>query len=256
MTREEKNEFILNNTIVDISYPNPKRFTDISGTKINHLKAIRYVGKSRTGQVYYEWECDCGNRLIAQYSNVSSGSTISCGCVGSSKIIERNTRHGHSRSHLYKKYYHIRYRCYSTKKDNYADYGGRGIYVCDEWMDPENGFNNFYKWSMENGYQKGLWIDRIDNNGPYAPWNCRWVTQKVQANNTRANHLLTYGKYTYTISEWADICKLTSDAIIGRLKNDWEIGRILSTPLNQLDKSRLVIIPPEYWSRNKYRETN
>ena len=103
-------------------------------------------------------------------------------------------------------------------------------------MDPEYGFMNFYNWSMENGYEKGLTIDRIDNDGPYAPWNCRWVTNKVQANNKRTNHYLTYDKYTYTISEWADICKLTSDAIIGRLKNGWEIGRILTTPLNEMNQ--------------------
>lgn len=256
MTREERNQWILENTIVDTSYPKSKKFKDFSGNKINHLTAIRYVGKSKTGRAYYEWKCDCGNITIAQYSNVISGNTISCGCEGKKIIKKRNKKHGHSRSHLYKIYYHMRYRCYNPNKDNYKDYGGRGIYVCDEWMDPINGFMNFYNWSMNNGYQKGLSIDRIDNDGPYAPWNCRWVTSKVQSNNTRSNHNITYKKYTYTISQWADICGLTQDAIIGRLKNGWDTEKILFTPLNNMEKTHLFIIPPEFLKLNKYKEAN
>ena len=243
MTREEKNQYILENTIVDTTYPSAKQFHDISGTTINHLTAIRYVGRSRTNQKYYEWRCECGNTIIAQQGNVMSENTISCGCVGRKKIIENNTRHGLSRHPLYKKYYRMRGRCYIEHDEHYPNYGGRGIYVCDEWMDPEN------------GYEKDLSIDRIDVNGPYAPWNCRWVDNKVQANNKRTNHLLTYKTYTYSIADWADICDLTVDAIHGRIKNGWDIERILFTPLNNMKGIHLFVIPPEYLKLNKYRET-
>ena len=256
MTREEQNRYILDHTIVDTTYPTSKLFKDISGQKFNKLTAIRYVGKSKTGQIYYEFKCDCGNTTISQHSNVMSGTTVSCGCVSRQGAAERNLRHGHSRTRLYKVYYHMRYRCYNPKKDNYKDYGGRGIYVCDEWMDPENGFINFYNWSMANGYEKGLSIDRIDNDGPYAPWNCRWVTMKVQANNRRDNHCLTYLACTYTIAEWAEICNLTEDAILGRIKNGWTVEEILFTPLNNVDAWQIVVIPDKFIELNKYKETD
>ena len=147
-------------------------------------------------------------------------------------------------------------RCYNPNNDSYIHYGGRGITVCDEWLDRENGFNNFYNWSMKNGYDDTLSIDRIDNNGPYAPWNCRWVTIKVQANNKRTNHLLTYDRYSFTISEWSEICELNPDAIIDRLEKGWELGKILTTPIHNKHGSRMIVIPPEYLQYNKYRETD
>jgi len=73
-------------------------------------------------------------------------------------------------------------RCYNLKDKHYKDYGGRGIKVCEEWL---NDSRKFIKWSLENGYKKELQIDRIDNNGNYSPDNCRWVTPKENSRNKR-----------------------------------------------------------------------
>lgn len=93
-------------------------------------------------------------------------------------------------------------RCYKENTKDYKNYGGRGITVCSEWLDKKNGSENFIKWSFENGYKKGLTIDRINNDGNYEPTNCRWVDRFVQANNKRTNRIITYNGKTQTLKQW------------------------------------------------------
>ena len=92
-------------------------------------------------------------------------------------------------------------RCYNENYIHYKYWGGRGIRVCDEWL---NSFESFYNWAINNGYEEGLSIDRINNNGNYEPNNCRWTTMKVQANNTSRNHYITINNETKTMKQWCE----------------------------------------------------
>lgn len=104
-------------------------------------------------------------------------------------------------------------RCYNKDNPDYKDYGGRGITICDEWL---NDFMAFYYWSINNGYKDNLTIDRIDNNKGYSPDNCRWVDVKTQTNNTRRNVLLSYNGKTQSMAQWAKELNISYNTIICR----------------------------------------
>lgn len=133
-------------------------------------------------------------------------------------------------SKLYFVYNSMKDRCKNKNTKNYKNYGGRGIRVCDEW---NKSYETFLKWALINGYQEGLQLDRIDNNGNYSPENCRWVSCKQNLNNTRMNNLITYKNKTHTISEWADMFKINYMTLYRRIKDGWSIERALKTPINQ-----------------------
>ena len=113
----------------------------------------------------------------------------------------------------------MKQRCYYQQNISYKYYGARGITICKEWLAD---FTNFYNWAINNGYQKGLSIDRINVNGNYEPSNCRWVNMKIQANNRTSNHYITIGENTKTIMEWSEISGIDRATIWARLmKYGW-----------------------------------
>ena len=99
---------------------------------------------------------------------------------------------------LYNKWGSMKTRCYYPKSKDYKNYGGRGIKICDEWLN----YDNFRNWSISTGYQEGLTIDRIDNDRNYEPSNCKWVTMKEQQRNKRNNRIITYNGKSLTLVEW------------------------------------------------------
>ena len=121
---------------------------------------------------------------------------------------------------LYWVYYAMIQRCYMANCKQYFRYGGRGIRVCREWLEDKT---LFYKWAIEQGYREGLTLDRIDNDKGYSPENCHWVDYKVQGNNTRRNHLITYKGQTKTMKQWSE-----------------ELGINYSTLRNRINRSNMT----------------
>lgn len=165
------------------------------GQKYGDLEIIAFE-KRKQGILYYRCKCVCGKEIIARFSELKSGHTSSCGC----KRNENFTRYSHGKSftNIYRRWIGIKGRCFNPKNSRYKDYGGRGITVCDEWLDKKQGFVNFYKWAMANGFSEELTIDRINVDGNYEPNNCRWITKKEQNWNTTRN--LKYKEQKCTIS--------------------------------------------------------
>lgn len=143
-----------------------------------------------------------------------------------------NKKHGHSNSRLYRIYNNMKSRCYKKYAEEFENYGGRGIRVCNEWLG-EDGFINFYNWAYSHGYSEELTIDRINNDGNYEPDNCRWVTMMVQNSNSRHTHMLEYKGTKKNISEWAREKGMSRDTLIKRLRSGWELERVLNEPVNK-----------------------
>lgn len=166
--------------------------------------------------------CDCGGtRKVKRYSDLTKGDYKSCGC----------NSHGLKRlkNPLYGVWTEMKKRCYNPNQKTYGYYGGRGIKVCNEWINNPIAFVN---WSEANGYKQGLTIDRINTNGNYEPNNCRWVTLKENQNNRRSNVIIEYQDIEYTIQELVEkIAIVDRSCFYHRYYiSNWDLERALFTP--------------------------
>ena len=152
------------------------------------IKNLGYIFPKETSKAKVKfgiYECGfCGNEFKARSHHIKSGDTKSCGCYNKRRASETHKTHGLKNTRLYNIWTNIKMRTLNPKNKHYLDYGGRGITICDEW---KNDAEAFYDWAMSNGYEenKGLSIDRIDNDGSYSPENCRWTTSTIQCRNQR-----------------------------------------------------------------------
>lgn len=214
-------------------------FKDLTGMKFGYWYVMCRVedGISKTGNHFTKFKCrrDCGTVKDVLASSLRNGRSRSCGCRArevSRKVCQDNfTTHGDSKTRLYKIYCGMKKRCYDKKSSNYANYGARGITVCQEWL---GNWESFKSWSIENGYTDTLSIDRIDVNGEYSPLNCRWVTRDVQANNRRNNRVVEFGNEVHTVVEWSKILDIPYKRLHKKLKNGATISDFIKNNNNLL----------------------
>jgi hypothetical protein len=155
--------------------------------------------------------CDCGQERVLSFSAFLSGTTQSCGCL----LREKITKHGGYKDPVYAVWAAMRARCTSHSDPSWADYGGRGISVAERWQD----YSTFV--ADMGPRPDGGTLDRVDVNGGYCVENCRWATQRQQANNRRNNQRVTYDGVTRTISEWAVFTGIGRSCLNYRLAAGW-----------------------------------
>lgn len=141
----------------------------------------------------------------------------------------RKRKYTEKHKRLYTIWSTIKQRCFNPKDDKYHLYGGRGINMCDEWV---NDFMAFYNWSLSNGYAPLLTIDRINSNKGYKPSNCRWATTKQQNRNSRRNRVILFNGQKKCIGEWTEFFGFKNKTLIEqRLKRGWSVEMALTSPI-------------------------
>lgn len=203
------------------------------GTRFGRLTVTgewetRKSGRSKIA--FHKCICDCGNEVWVRGTGLRYGSTLSCGCYRTEQRVKIVKKHNLSNTRLYRIWNDMRTRCNKKYDDHYSDYGGRGIKVCSEWDNTNDGFQNFYEWSMANGYSDDLSIDRMNNDGNYEPSNCRWVTQAIQNRNKRTNHYLEYQGEKMILSDVAEIANFTPTGFLSRLRNGMSVQEAIEKP--------------------------
>lgn len=171
------------------------------------------------GTIRYLCKCDCGKLQVVNGYSLRKGISKYCTSCKNSKRFSNSIRSKNIR--LNNIYNGMVNRCYYKSNREYKNYGGRGITICKEWLENKMAF---YEWSLENGYQNNLTIDRINVNGNYEPSNCRWATKIEQANNTRTNRTIEYNGEKKTLAEWARILNMSQQKLRYRL-NNWNIEK-------------------------------
>lgn len=143
--------------------------------------------------------------------------------------MPNHLKHGLTGSPLFQVWRSMKVRCTDENARSYPRYGGRGISVCEEWMDS----SRFFQWALDNGYDQGLQLDRIDNNGDYTPSNCRWVTPSENARNRSDNVYVDAFGESKLLLDWFQDDRCHANSIVtlrGRLRRGWHPERAIATP--------------------------
>lgn len=228
----------------------PKLRTIPAGTRFGRWTTTGEMGRIHIqaqgrDRIHWRCVCDCGTDRYVASNLLVRGESQSCGCLQKDNQRAAVTKHGDAVHYLkvgqvYRAWNHMRQRCNNPRCDLYPNYGGRGIDICQECND----YKTFRDWSLGNGFEPGLSIDRIDNDGGYSPDNCRWTTSSVQVNNRRNTRYLTAFGETKALTEWSrDVrCKVSYPGLCARLAHglapedaitrDSQKGKSLDTPNN------------------------
>lgn len=199
------------------------------GDVYGHLEVISdtpvRAGKGRSPHYKYLCRCACGVEKLFNGYNLTSGRSKSCGCVRDAETSVRCSSHGMSSSPLYAVWTMMKQRCLNPSYRRYEDYGGRGITVCARWLR----FENFFE-DMGHPPFPGATIERVDNNGPYSPDNCRWATRVEQGRNKRNTRKFEFNGKEMTLKEWSAEVGIQKETLVSRIYlYGWSIEKALTT---------------------------
>jgi hypothetical protein len=207
------------------------KIKDLTGQKFNRLTVITDSGKRLYGIALWLCKCECGKETTVRSDHLRSGATKSCGCLHrevSSERCKNKATHEMVNIPEYGVWDAMIQRCTNPNNSAYHNYGGRGITVCDDWL------NSFLNWFTYMGPRPSddHSIDRYpDNDGNYEPGNCRWATREEQANNRRNNIFFNYNGKDYTAVQISEQFNINIGTFKGRINNRWSVKDAIETPV-------------------------
>lgn len=195
---------------------------EMKGKKVGRLLVTGYA-YTKDKRAYWNCLCDCGVNLVVIGKSLRQEKTQSCGCLQIDRARKANTTHGLRNHRLWRIWQAMKNRTTNKNGTHWKYYGGKGIKVCDEWLE----FQPFHDWAMMNGHQKSLSIERKDGGKDYEPSNCRWATNTEQQRN-KSNNVKFLGETAAEASRRLNGCRgLVQNRI--RLLG-WDIKRAFTTP--------------------------
>ena len=212
-----------------ITMPDRFGFQDLTGKCYGRLCVTGYAGKTCGGCTSWACDCDCGTQVVVRAASLKKGTTQSCGCYARDRRIAAKYQHGFSGTSEYNTWVQMRLRCSNSRHKSYQHYGGRGISVCPRCRDS---FQAFVEDMGQRPSPKHE-LERLNNNGNYAPENCCWATAGEQHRNTRRNHYITFNGETKVLSDWADVLGISRTTLSSRIQRGWTIGRAFSSTIQQ-----------------------
>lgn len=196
----------------------------VAGQQFGRLTAL---ASSEFTYLKVACRCQCGTEKDVVGKNLLSGKSKSCGCRVVQRSIERMTTHGKSHTAEHTAWCNAKARCHRPSHPRFADWGGRGIRMCEEWR---NSFDAFLR-DMGPRPGPGYSLDRIDSSRGYEPGNCRWATSKEQSTNRPSFvNTITFDGETLTITDWAQRVGIGRKSLYDRLAAGWTIEQTLTTP--------------------------
>lgn len=208
----------------------------MSATKFGRLTVLGEAPhRSADGRVVWQLRCDCGTEFERTAKVVKNGNTKSCGCLAREMTAARNRAnalHGMSNTSTFTVWTNMKDRCLNPNHKSFNRYGGRGITICQRWLDS---FQNFLD---DMGTMPiGMSLDRKDVNGNYEPSNCRWATSEEQANNKANNRVLEFKGKKQTIAQWAREVGMSREALRHRLNAGWSSEDALTMKLDHANNN-------------------
>jgi hypothetical protein len=185
---------------------------------------------------YVKVQCECGTVKDVVLQGIKK--LKSCGCKTKEILAQYNVKHGMTKHPIYAAWSNMKNRCFNPNVTHWGNYGGRGITVCDEWV---RDFRVFCKWAMDNGWEQGLELDRINVHGNYEPSNCRWVTEEEQANNKTTSHYVEYNGERLTISQLCEKYGLLYGRVHARITElKWSVVDAVEREKIELEESMRI----------------
>jgi hypothetical protein len=207
------------------------RKLDLTGKVFHKLTVLEDTGEVRWKSPLWKCVCECGSTALVTTRELKAGYVKSCGCLK----YKSNPKY---KEDLYKEWRYMKGRCTTNQNSEfYKYYAGRGVRVCEEWIDD---YEAFREWSLANNYKEGLELDRYpDRDGDYSPTNCRWVPHKENMRNTRRNRRLDAFAESKAMSVWSEEFDINASTLRGRIEGGWTTEQALQEPVRQHKKYSL-----------------